>query len=65
MNKRIENLKESPCNKCTENKKCLEKIRRSPILSQIRDSVFSIANYDYLNCSIYKSFVAPIMIDES
>ena len=40
--KRIKSLSESPCYQCHYELECDEKIKRSPVLSQIRDEIFII-----------------------
>ena len=57
MSKRIKSLSESPCYKCGKIEQCEAKIKRSPVLGDIVDCVMPRADFDYHNCSIYKSLI--------
>lgn len=57
MSKRINALYESPCWQCGKQSKCLEKIRRSPKLMEICDGVIGDAEFDYHDCSLWKSLM--------
>lgn len=65
MSKRIENLQESPCCSCSMVIQCENKIKRSPVVSVIRECVFGKADYDFHNCGIYISLTTDDIIDES
>ena len=53
MGKRIESLTESPCYKCGYQLECLERIKRSPKLMEICDSVIWNSEFDYKECSLW------------
>lgn len=57
MSQRIRYLKESPCYKCSRAKDCVYKIARSPSLMEIADNVMGRADFDYHNCSIFRSII--------
>lgn len=65
MSKKIESLKESPCYNCPMATQCENKIKRSPVVSVVRDYVYSKADYDFHNCGIYISLTTDDIIDES
>lgn len=57
MSKRISCLAESPCYQCGVGDKCLVKVARCQVLGDIVDYVMPNAEFDYHDCSIYKSLV--------
>lgn len=57
-------MSESPCSKCGCMVECSNKVRRVPKLDEIRDLVFSNANFDYHDCGIWIALNAPEMIEE-
>lgn len=61
--KRIKSLSESPCYQCHYELECDEKIKRSPVLSQIRDEIFINSDFDYHECGIWIALNAPEMIE--
>lgn len=63
MNKKLNKLSESPCYQCGCRKKCARHIRKTPILDEIRASVFSNSNFDYHKCGIWIALNAPKMIE--
>lgn len=65
MARRMCTLSESPCYNCPLTDKCADKIKRSPVLSQVRDVMFGNVETDYQNCMIYISLTVTDIIDES
>ena len=63
MSRRISSLSESPCYQCQCEWKCDEKIRKSPIIGEIKDAIFGKADFDYHNCSIWIALNAPEMVE--
>lgn len=63
MSRRIKKLSESPCYKCHCEWKCNKKIKRNPILGDIRDGIFGNADFDYHNCGIWIALNAPEMVE--
>ena len=61
--KRIEKISESPCINCGCIVECSNKIRRVPILDEIRGRVFGDANFDYHDCGIWIALNAPKMVE--
>lgn len=54
MSKRICTIAESPCSKCGKEKECDKKRAKSPVLDEIKWAIWSNADYDYTDCSIFK-----------
>lgn len=65
MSKRITKLSQSPCYNCGCYNECEEKIKRTPIISEIKDNIFCNAEADYHDCGIWIALNAPDMIDET
>lgn len=59
MNRMIKKLSESPCYQCGCRKRCTKKIQKTPILDEIRSSVFSNPSLDYHKCGIWIALNAP------
>lgn len=57
MSKRINTLHESPCWQCGMQEPCLAKIKRSPKLMEICDGIIGNAEFDYHDCSLWKSLM--------
>lgn len=63
MSRRIKSLKESPCYQCHCEWECDKKIKRNPVLGEIRDGVFGNADFDYHDCGIWIALNAPEMVE--
>ena len=64
MSKRITTLEESPCYQCGCRVACGEKIKRSPVLGEIRDGMFGHAEKEYHDCGIWIALNAKEMVEE-
>ena len=65
MNKRIIYLRESPCYQCHCEWECNKKIKRNPILIDIKNEIFGNADFDYHDCGIWIALNAPEMVEVS
>ena len=63
MNRRIQNLSESPCYQCLCELQCDEKIKHNYIFEDIKNEIFANADFDYHECGIWIALNAPDMIE--